>query len=428
MPLSRSSSLLVAFSLIAAASCGSDSVVNPPPSRVTIAIASGNNQSATVGNALPAPLTVSLTDDHGPVAGQAVQWTVTSGNGTLSANSVSTDATGHASVTWTLGPDVGNQAVAASVGNFGVGFAATAGAIQPPPPSPKPLVLHFDGVSWAPSYQSTSLGLQTVWGASASDVFAGGLFCSPPNSSMLLYSGSSWSFTAPCGTVGTVVTSISGNGPSDVFALERTGLIQAHYFLVHYDGQMWTTVYTHPSSPNADLRAIGARASNDVIAVGSAGTIVRYDGTTWGTQASGTTANLVAVWGDRASPAVFAAGSSGAILYYDGSAWHAQTSGTTEALYAIWGISASDVFAAGASGTILHYDGTSWSARNSGTTHALRGLWGNSASSVFAVGDDNTILHFDGTSWTPQDPGSPIDLASVWGSSSTNVFAVGVPR
>src|SRR4051794_27801100 len=70
----------------------------------TVSIISGNNQSATVGTALDAPLVVSVTDVNGlAIRSVAVTWTV-SGGGTLSASSTTTDSTGRTQVTWTLGP------------------------------------------------------------------------------------------------------------------------------------------------------------------------------------------------------------------------------------------------------------------------------------------------------------------------------------
>ena len=416
--LSRLATLL----LIGASACGGDTVVNPPPSRVSIALVSGNDQAGLTGSALSEPLIVAVTDSKGPVVGRAVQWSVTSGNGSLSATTVSTDAMGHASVTWTLGGDRGDQAVLASVGNLGIPFHAMAS------PAPRPIILHFDGVSWSPSLQSASVGLGTVWVASESQAFAAGFGCSfAGNSLMLVYAGTSWSFTTPCEyPYASQVVSISGTAPNDVFAAKRAGLISNHTDVLHYDGQSWNTVYTFADNQERlDLHAIASRVGNDVMAVGDKGSIVHYDGANWNLQTSGTTSNLRAVWGDPATPAFFAVGDGGTILYYDGSAWHAQTSGATVPLYAVWGTSASNVYAAGASGTILHYDGTSWSAQTSGSTQTLRGIWASSASSVFAVGDSSTILRYDGTRWAAQNAGVSINLAAISGSSGTNVFAVG---
>lgn len=69
----------------------------------TIALASGNNQSATVGTALPNPLVVRVTDAGGnPVENVGVTWTAEVG-GSVSESNTATDASGLAQVTRTLG-------------------------------------------------------------------------------------------------------------------------------------------------------------------------------------------------------------------------------------------------------------------------------------------------------------------------------------
>ncbi len=89
---------------------------------------SGDGQSGAGGAALTAPLEVELVDTLGsPVAGEAVQFTVTSGGGTVSSASVTTAANGRASTTWTLGTAATQQQVTATATgtSFAVTFRAT---------------------------------------------------------------------------------------------------------------------------------------------------------------------------------------------------------------------------------------------------------------------------------------------------------------
>jgi hypothetical protein len=253
---------------------------------------------------------------------------------------------------------------------------------------------------------------------------------------LLRYDGTAW--TPPAQTcLGFGITdyaSVWGSSASDVFAIERgcnTPMLGCTT-IYHFDGATWNRQYGHsctvPCDPN--LNAVWGSSPNYAIAVGDSGLVVHYDGTAWTPQTSGTTQHLNAVWGSGSGTgaAIFAVGNGGTILSFDGTSWQAQASGTTQPLYGIWGTSPSDVFAVGGGGTILHYDGSAWTAQSSGSTQALRAVWGNSASLVYAVGDASTILRYDGTSWTPQPAGASIDLRGVWGSSPTNVFAVGVPK
>jgi hypothetical protein len=251
------------------------------------------------------------------------------------------------------------------------------------------------------------------------------------------YDGSGWTVPpAWCASGGTLATftSVWGNSASDVFAVRTSALPPSVSSVIdHYDGQSWTQTYVRNCSfCGFGARAVWTGAAGSAIAVGDSGTILRYNGASWNPEASGTTAHLRAVWGAGSSGPVFAVGDGGTIVINNGSSWSAQTSGTTQPLYAVWGASASDVFAIGGNGTIIHYNGTAWSAQTSGSTQSLRGLWGSSGSSVFAVGDATTILRYDGSSWTPQSVNAftnpSMNLTGVWGSSPTNVIAVGAPR
>lgn len=96
--------------------------------------ASGDAQSDTVGATLATPYAVLVTDANGnPVGGVTVSWTVTSGGGSIGALSTS-DASGIATATHTLGPTAGPQTVEAAVAGLTgspVGFSSTATAGAP---------------------------------------------------------------------------------------------------------------------------------------------------------------------------------------------------------------------------------------------------------------------------------------------------------
>ena len=91
-----------------------------------VAVTAGNNQTGTVGSALPVSLQVRVTDAHGNVVGGAtVQWSTS--NGSASPASGQTGSNGRASTTWSLGTTPGRQSLQASVSGAGsVTFNATA--------------------------------------------------------------------------------------------------------------------------------------------------------------------------------------------------------------------------------------------------------------------------------------------------------------
>ena len=74
------------------------------------------------------PFVVSVLDQNGSAfAGAVVTFSVTAGGGTLSATTATTDASGRARSTLTLGNDAGTNTVTATVAGLGtVTFTATA--------------------------------------------------------------------------------------------------------------------------------------------------------------------------------------------------------------------------------------------------------------------------------------------------------------
>jgi adhesin/invasin len=100
-----------------------------PGAPANIVIASGNNQTAQAGQALPVALVVKVTDASGnTVAGVGVTWSAT--NGTTTPQSPATDAQGQASASLTLGPTAGLATATATIGSGAtaksVTFSATA--------------------------------------------------------------------------------------------------------------------------------------------------------------------------------------------------------------------------------------------------------------------------------------------------------------
>ena len=115
--------------------------------------------------------------------------------------------------------------------------------------------------------------------------------------------------------------------------------------------------------------------------------------------------SLHGVWGSSGTN-VFAVGTNGTILHYNGSTWLAMSSGSTDTLRSVWGSSGTNVFAVGTNGTILHYNGSTWSAMSSGTTNSLHSVWGSSGTDIFAVGWAGTILHYNGSAWSAMSSGT----------------------
>jgi uncharacterized protein (TIGR03437 family) len=102
------------------------------PTQLTIS--GGDGQSAVAGSTLPVPLTVVAAFQAGvPVGGLPVTFALTSGVATLSAVSTSTDASGAAGISVTLGNAPGPVVITATLGSFSVTFHLTATAATPLP-------------------------------------------------------------------------------------------------------------------------------------------------------------------------------------------------------------------------------------------------------------------------------------------------------
>jgi Glucodextranase, domain B len=107
-------------------------VIRRTSTQPQIRLISGNNQTATMGSAVPAPLVVVLTDSDGnPVPSKPVIFRVTQDNGMVTTNGTPaasaiavTNVQGQAQAHWTLGMRAG--AGANSVDAYAVGFEGTA--------------------------------------------------------------------------------------------------------------------------------------------------------------------------------------------------------------------------------------------------------------------------------------------------------------
>lgn len=96
-----------------------------------LAIASGNEQTGTTGQKLPAPVVVRVSDAwDNVVAGATVTFAVTTGGGTIAPTSVATAADGRASAEWTVGTALGANTATATVAGVG---SVTLGATGTPP-------------------------------------------------------------------------------------------------------------------------------------------------------------------------------------------------------------------------------------------------------------------------------------------------------
>ena len=151
------------------------------------------------------------------------------------------------------------------------------------------------------------------------------------------------------------------------------------------------------ASPVADilLHAVYAATTNDVFAVGDAGTILYRRDNAWTAMTSNTTENLRGVGGTSATD-VWAVGVNGTLLHYDGASWTPITGVTTADLEAVYAASTTDVWIAGGQ-ELEHLSGTTWSSTPlAGAQLSISGLASND---IWVTGENAGVHHYDGGSW-----------------------------
>jgi adhesin/invasin len=136
MTMMRHASLLprlasATLAMFALAACNGDDGPKPPAAVSTVSQAA---ISGIVGDLVPEPLTVKITDAGGsPVGGVVVTFAVVDGGGSVTPTADTTDNTGLATTRWRLGGTAGQQRVTATVAGVTspATFTATAAAGVP---------------------------------------------------------------------------------------------------------------------------------------------------------------------------------------------------------------------------------------------------------------------------------------------------------
>jgi hypothetical protein len=273
---------------------------------------------------------------------------------------------------------------------------------------------------WSSVQSGTSVTLTSIWGNSASDIFAVGL------NTILRYDGTRWNGIYFLGTGTQMLQSVWTSPASDAW-------------IVGYDTSDGSPVVFHPNGSSLENVSTGAThpltrvwgtSASDVWIAGN-NAMVHYNGTTWSTDPSTTFESWQGVWASSPSNA-WGVTARGAIIHYDGTSWSGASFGWPT-LFGVWGSSAADVWAVGASNTILHYDGSVWTTllANGPVTNFL-GAWGTSPRDVWFVSSTGTngpgvgmIHHYNGTTLSDALSSTTAGLHGIWGSSATDVWAVG---
>lgn len=251
------------------------------------------------------------------------------------------------------------------------------------------------------------------------------------------------------------LTDVSSGGGDYLWAVGTKGYLMKSSNL----GSTWLPVGI--PAPGSDLYGVSALSSNNAVAVGEGGLVMRAtDGATFSNDSTDGITNtlfdvenkgsrswvvgsggLIAVWdysGDSVEQFVqnsgtvdtlrdlsiygakaWSVGDSGTVVASSNvatstAAWTPQASGTGEALYGVDFVSSTRGWAVGAAGTIITTSdgGTTWTPQASGTINNLNDVDFTDAGNGRAVGDNGTILNTSdgGTTWVDASTGNQAPL------------------
>lgn len=199
----------------------------------------------------------------------------------------------------------------------------------------------------------------------------------------------------------------------------------------------WTAL---ESPTTEDLYGVAMVSVDEFYAVGMNGTIIHYgkSGGVWGwiDEHSGLTKQLHDV-AATADGGVYVVGSFGTLLEKIGSNWvQSQIAGPSPILRALWLAPDGQMFAVGTKGAITAYNGVSWEIQVSDDPSVpgrdLYDVFGFASDDVYAVGDDGAIVHYDGNKWRMMTVAGPYNVASdlraVGGVDGAALFLLGAGR
>jgi hypothetical protein len=276
-------------------------------------------------------------------------------------------------------------------------------------------ILFFNGVSWSQQASGSSNALMSITVCDAAHVWAAG-----SAGTILFFDGASWS-PQPGGASDGWITGISAADQAHIWAAGyRQSGRALSYFLLFYDGSAWSIQSEGTDFWLNDVTAIDA---NDVWAVGSEGTIMRFRDGSWNEQPGLTGETLYGVSALDGGH-VWAVGNAGVTLFSNGS-WIAQSRGVTFDIKAVASLDQSCTWAVGESSEILYDDGTGWTAQASGAPGPFFGITALDEEHAWAVGEKGRIVFWDGTAWHPQESGTSNTLYSVTAADPSHVWAVG---
>lgn len=265
------------------------------------------------------------------------------------------------------------------------------------------VIIRWNGTRWSVESSGTSYGFNAVWAKGPNDVFAvgqGGVWSHYNGGAWTTkYETRSWIWPPASGTTVQVgnFTAVGGNPSWWTWALDDQGMVS-----FHDAAEDDFDFYGATATPTTFWGAWGDNAGNSYF-LGTEGTCIKdpEGNGTWiagtppdvGVQilTSGTARTITAVWGDPNGADFWAVGSLGTVIRYQGGAFSSVSAGTTIDLWGVCGTSDSDVFIAGEQGVVRHWDGAVWTAVPQPYAEAIFSIY-CTAGDLFAVTSEGAII------------------------------------
>ena len=191
-----------------------------------------------------------------------------------------------------------------------------------------------------------------------------------------------------------------------------------------YDFPQWETENPKPTAAN--LSDVYVYDQNNVWAVGSAGTIINFNGTEWKDQYTGVGVDLRSISGVSPSD-IWAVGENNMILKYNGIAWTVQPNSTGVSFNQVVVKSENNIWALG-SNKIFHFDGNTWSiAYSDPVISGISQISVLDSGQIWASGYGQNaykIIHFNGTTWSYENF-SQFGIATIVAINDTDVIVAG---
>jgi len=275
-------------------------------------------------------------------------------------------------------------------------------------------ILHYDGAAWTLEHAGTQLDLRAVFVPASVDapVVAVGT-----RGRILQATASGGWVLKQVASSAVTLRGVWGDATGGELFVVGTGGTITHRSTAQ-------AVWQGQSSNDAagrDLLALAGRASDDLVAVGAQGVILRYDGAAWGVQeATGPAYAHADLAGVAALPDGnwVAVGAAGGGLRFDGNAWVDLPSRPRADLHALVAGPDGALWIAGDRGLLLRTEAggkaDGWTVVPVDTDATLRGLAVDGAGRAWAVGDGGTVLKTTATGDTEVYPQPvPVDLEAV---------------